>query len=67
MPEIVITQRDKQGTQAKVVISCTVTSVEHLTDKQFAEMLLDAEMNGNSSGKVRVHFDNFGYIEPHSH
>lgn len=67
MPEIIITSRQKDGTQAKVEISCTVTSIEHCTEEKFAEILLETEMNGNSSGKIRAHFNNFGYIGPHSH
>ena len=59
MPQIIITKRDKKGVQAKIEIDGTVKAVEHLTDEQFAEMILEAEMYGNSRGEVRVHFNGF--------
>ena len=58
MPEIIITKRRQDGSQAKVVIVCHKPIIRDGSDKEVAEMLLEAEMDGNSSGRVRVHFNN---------
>ncbi len=59
MPDntLTITKRRPDGTQIKIgyMLIPFGKLKWNATDKEKAKMLLEAEMNGNSSGKVRVH------------
>lgn len=60
MPHIAISKRRPDGSQARVELEVSdVKVLLDTTEQEKAEMLLEAEMNGNSSGKVRVHFNGF--------
>ena len=59
MPELVITKRRKDGTQAKIAYRLIPHGEWSATEEEKGEMLVEAEMNGNSSGEVRVHFNGF--------
>jgi len=59
MPQIVVLKKLKNGDMARIVIDCKVIETQNCKEEEQAGMLLEAEMNGNSSGKVRVHFNGF--------
>lgn len=59
MPQIVVLKRLEDASQARIVIDCKVIETFNCDKEKQSEMLLEAEMNGNSSGKVRVHFNGF--------
>ena len=60
--QIQISKRRPDGSVAKVTLACYSVFMNGCDKKEAAEMLLEAEMNGNSSGKIRVHFSNFGRL-----
>lgn len=59
MPLIVVLKRLENSDLARIVIDCKIVETWNCDKEKQAEMLLEAEMNGNSSGKVRVHFNGF--------
>lgn len=59
MPHIAISKRREDGSQARVELEVSEVKAFDCSEQEKAEMLLEAEMNGNSSGKVRVHLYGF--------
>ena len=60
MPHIAISKRREDGSQARIELEVSeVEMLLHTTEQEKAEMLLEAEMKGNSSGEIRVHFNGF--------
>lgn len=58
MAQLILSKRRADGTLAKVAYRVSPYKVE-CTREEEQEMLLEAEMNGNSSCKVRIWFQNF--------
>ena len=56
--ELIITQRRSDATVAKIIYKMIPTKPKEWSanDGEESLLLMEAEMNGNSSGKVRVNF-----------
>ena len=61
MAKIVITKKRPDGSEARLVYVCQQSEwdLNCLNENEKFEMLLEAEMRGNSSSTVRIHFDGF--------
>lgn len=56
-PRIKISMRRPDGTKAYVEFTATPSGQWTATKEEAAQMLLETEMYGNSSMKIRVHLD----------